>query len=520
MSLKSRSSGVLMPVSSLPGDYGIGTLGQDARHFIDRLQAMGCSYWQILPIGPVDDYFSPYKSPSAFAGNPLLIDLELLSDWGLLTTAELTDCQSADPPYTICYPNLIRNRQAIFKLAGSRLTPALKKDIQDYCDANQDWLPDYSLYTVLSEHFSEADWSKWDDLNLVQRHPATLTNYANAFAAEVAFQNFLQYAYDRQWSMLKTYANSRGIGIIGDMPIYVAHSSADVWCHPELFGLDEKFSPLEIGGVPPDYFCKDGQLWGNPLYRWEVMKNDQYSWWMRRIKTALVNFDLVRIDHFRAFSAYWSVPAMETTARNGSWLPGPGIDFFRELEKTFPNPGIIAEDLGLQDDELINLLKDTGFPGMRIMEFAFIDDLNNIHLPHNYTPNTVAYSGTHDNNTLLGTFFDYLPEQRQYAFDYCGYTDAWENQWQLGGHQSPSCRAFIRTLFQSAANLVILPIQDVCGYGQDTRINKPGTTKNNWLFRMTREGLALIDNDWYDHLNQLYQRKRCCQLSTDEPSGT
>lgn len=506
MSLKSRSSGVLMPISALPGDYGIGTLGTEARAFVDLIQSMGCSYWQILPIGPVDDYFSPYKSTSAFAGNPFLIDLELLFQWGLLTADELAASRSADPPYSVSYANLIDNRNAIFKIAYSRLTPALKNDIQKYALANCDWLPDFSLYTVLSHHLSENDWTKWSNPDLVNRKPAELLSVTSLYQDEIDYQNFLQYAYDRQWTALKTYANGKGIKIIGDMPIYVAHTSADVWCNPELFQLDATGCSIEVAGVPPDYFAKEGQLWGNPLYHWDVMKEDQYAWWMRRIKRALESFDTIRIDHFRAFSAYCSIPATEETAKNGRWIPGPSMDFFRQLKKSFDEPSIIAEDLGLQDEDLRQLLKDTGFPGMRIMEFAFIDDQNNIHLPHNYTANTVAYSGTHDNNTLLGTFFDYTPEQRRYAFDYCGYTEAWENQWQIGGHQSPSCRAFIRTLFQSAANLVILPIQDVCGYGKDTRINEPGTTANNWVFRMTREGLSAIDADWYKTLNHLYKR--------------
>ncbi len=507
MSLKTRSSGVLMSVSSLPGDYGIGTLGTEARHFVDLLQSMGCNYWQILPVGPVDDYFSPYNSTSAFAGNPLFIDLELLFKWGLLTADELSASESADPPYSINYPNLINNRNAIFKIAYSRLSTSLKNDIDQYCLANHEWLPDFSLYTVLSQHFLEKNWTKWNNPDLVKRQPAALLSVISAYQDEIDYQNFLQYLYDKQWTALKTYANGKGIKIIGDMPIYLAHTSADVWCHPDLFQLDANGSCVEVAGVPPDYFAKDGQLWGNPLYHWDVMKADNYGWWMRRIKHALESFDIVRIDHFRAFSAYCSIPATEETARNGRWIPGPAMDFFTQLQKTFPDPNIIAEDLGLQDEDLIKLLKDTGFPGMRIMEFAFIDDQNNLHLPHNYSANTVAYSGTHDNNTLLGTFFDYTPEHRRYAFDYCGYTDAWENQWQIGGHQSPSCRAFIRTLFQSAANLVILPIQDVCGYGSDTRMNEPGTVKNNWVFRMTREGLSQIDVDWYNHINQLYQRK-------------
>lgn len=507
MSIKSRASGVLMPVSCLPGDYGIGTLGKDARRFVDLLETMGFTYWQILPIGPIDAYFSPYKSTSAFAGNPLLIDLDILNQWGLLTADEIISCKSLAPPYSIDYPNLINNRNAIFKLAFSRLTTDFTNEINKYKFANHDWLADFALYTVLSERFSENDWTKWNNADLVKRTPSGISATTTAYQSAIDYQTFLQYVYNRQWLDLKNYANSKGIKIIGDMPIYVAHTSADVWCHPELFQLNQKGIPINVAGVPPDYFSETGQLWGNPLYRWDVMKKNDYQWWMRRIQKAFEDFDTVRIDHFRAFSAYWSVPSTAQTAKNGHWIPGPAMDFFKQLEKLFPDANIIAEDLGVQDQELIKLLSDTGFPGMRIMEFAFIDNRDNIHLPHNYTANTVAYSGTHDNNTLLGTFFEYTPDQRRYAFNYCGYLEAWENQWQIGGYQSPSCRAFIGTLFQSVANLVILPIQDLCGYGGDTRINKPGTTKSNWIFRMTGEGLSNIDTDWFNQLNHLYKRR-------------
>lgn len=506
MSITKRSSGVLMHISVLPGDYGIGTLGEEARHFVDLLVRMNCAYWQILPTGPIDACFSPYKSASAFAGNPLFIDLDILFQWGLLTGAELNTYRSTDSPYSVHYPNLIDNRKTVFKLAYSRLTPDFKKEIEEYVKANSEWLPDFSLYTVLSQTFSEDDWTKWKDSNLIHRDAAALSAARLTFVEDINYHNFLQYAYAKQWSDLKTYANSKGIKIIGDIPIYLAHASADVWCRPELFQLDEDGRPLEVAGVPPDYFSKDGQLWGNPLYRWDVMKNDGYAWWMNRMIKALETFNTVRIDHFRGFSAYCCIKACEVTARNARWVPGPGIDFFEKLAATIPYANIIAEDLGIQDEDLIKLLKDTGFPGMRIMAFGFIDDIDNIHLPHNYTANMVAYSGTHDNNTLLGTFFTYSPEHRNYAFDYCGYTDQWENQWQIGGARSFSCRAFIRTLFQSVANLVILPIQDVCGFGEDTRFNEPGTTGNNWVFRMTRQGLAEIDTDWYKKLNLLYKR--------------
>lgn len=506
MSLTKRSSGVLMHISSLPGDYGIGTLGLEAQNFVDLLVKMNFSYWQILPTGPIDECFSPYKSASAFAGNPLFIDLDILCQWDLLTADELITFRSADSPYSVHYLNLIDNRNTVFKLAYSRINPDLKIKIAEYCEANSDWLPDFSLYTVLSHYLSEDDWTKWEDSNLIHREASALSAARLKFNEEINYHNFLQYAYAQQWLELKTYANTKGLKIIGDIPIYLAHTSADVWCHPELFQLDEDGCPTEVAGVPPDYFSKDGQLWGNPLYRWDVMKKDGYAWWMNRIIKALETFNTVRIDHFRGFSAYCCVKACEVNARNARWVPGPGIDFFDKLAATIPNANIIAEDLGLQDEDLVKLLHDTGFPGMRIMEFAFIDDVDNIHLPHNYTANMVAYSGTHDNNTLLGSLFDYSPHQRDYVFDYCGYADQWENQWQIGGHQSPSCRAFIRTLFQSVANLVILPIQDVCGFGEDTRMNEPGTTGNNWVFRMTKDGLAEIDTDWFKKINLLYKR--------------
>ena len=507
MPLTKRSSGVLMHISSLPGDYGIGTLGEEARNFIDLLVNMNCTYWQILPTGPIDNCYSPYKSTSAFAGNPLLIDPELFFQWGLLSKEELLNCRSVDSPYSINYPVLIKNRETIFKLAYSRLKPEQHEKIRSYCDANAAWLHDFSLYTTLSDFFSENDWTKWPECDLVLRKPSALAAARIEFKEAINYHTFLQYVYAEQWGSLKDYANSKRIRIIGDLPIYVAHESADVWSHPELFQLDHDGCPLEVAGVPPDYFSKNGQLWGNPLYRWDIMKQNSYAWWMNRIKTAFLAFDYIRLDHFRGFSAYWSVPASETTAIKGRWIPGPGIDFFNTLNHFFPHPQIIAEDLGLQDDALTQLLGQTGFPGMRIMEFAFIDDEDNIHLPHNYKPNMVAYSGTHDNNPLFSSIIEYTPEQRNYAFRYCGYTDQWENQWQTGGFQSPSCRAFIRTLWQSVANLVILPIQDICGFGKDTRMNEPGTTGGNWTFRMTHKNMSLIDTEWMKKLNETYKRR-------------
>ena len=290
------------------------------------------------------------------------------------------------------------------------------------------------------------------------------------------------------------------------MPIYLSYENADIWANPKYFQLDENRCPSRVAGVPPDYFSENGQLWGNPLYDWKILKKDGYSWWNRRLSKGLELYDLLRIDHFRGFSAYWSIPADSKSAKNGEWVKGPGFDFFSQFAKNHDTSSIIVEDLGVQDKDLQNLLDKTGYPGMRLLSFAFIDTVDNIHLPHNYPINSIAYTGTHDNNTLLGSLFGYSSEQRSYALNYCNYQENYPNNWQTGGSCSASCRSIIKTLWKSPANLVILPIQDLCGYGKDTMINEPGTIGDNWEFRMTKEGLSTIDEEWYKHLNVLYHR--------------
>jgi 4-alpha-glucanotransferase len=506
MALKQRSSGVLMHISSLPGNYGIGTLGKEAFNFIDSLSEMGFSNWQILPLGPTDDCNSPYKSSSAFAGNPLLIDLEGLHDLNLLTTDDLHLTNFQNSRYSIDFEAVKANRNILFNKAFKNLTPLIKKDIQKFVYQNESWLPDFSLYTTLSEEFSDYNWALWKNNALSFRDIPALSKAKNDYANQINYHNFLQYIFYYQWFNLKNYANKNGITIIGDLPFYVSHESADVWCHPELFQLDSKGIPLNVAGVPPDYFSKDGQLWGYPLYLWDYLKTHHYTWWTERIEFSLNTYNMIRIDHFRGFSAFWSIPITEKTAKNGQWITGPGIDFFNHLAAKFNSLPIIAEDLGTQDQSLNELLAKTNFPGMRIMGFAFLDTNNNHHYPHNYTKNTVAYTGTHDNNTLLGTFFNYSNSQRNQAFEYCGFHNDWENQWQIGGSSSYSVRAFLRTLWSSVANLVIIPIQDICGFGEDTKMNQPGTSKNNWGFRMTKEGLTTIDRSFYLSLNRLYFR--------------
>ena len=508
MPILNRSGGVLLPVFSLPGKYGIGTFGQEARQFIELLIDMGFSYWQILPLCPVDECNSPYKSASAFAGNPLFIDLEILYSWGMLDEQDLSDSSDFIDPYQVQYQKVFTHRRRLFKKAYHKMTPKIRREMSDFVEAEAYWLKDYCLYTILSEWFKNKNWSQWPDPLIISRNSEKLKKLTTEYAQEIDYLSFLQFLFFKQWQDLKSYANKKGIKIIGDIPIYISFESADVWAHPEYFQLDQNFEPKNVAGVPPDYFSKTGQLWGNPLYNWEKLKLDNYSWWFDRLSKELNKYDLVRIDHFRAFSAYWSIPEQSESAISGEWIQGPGLEFFEAFQKKYDTSRIIAEDLGVQDEMLSKLLAQTQFPGMRIMNFAFIDQLDNIHLPHNYQKNMVAYTGTHDNNTLLGTLFDYTDEQRQYALSYAQYQGQSQDSWQEGGFNSGSCRALIETLWKSPAGLTLLPIQDLCGYGNDTVINKPGTTDMNWFFRITGQALQSIDHAWFRHLNQLYHRSQ------------
>lgn len=502
-----RASGILMHISSLPGDYGIGSFGRAARDFVDFIKSAGCSYWQVLPFGPIDDYNSPYKSFSAFAGNPFFIDLDRLAHFGLLTAEELDSVRVAEP-HTVAFDFIRRTRIDLLWKAYDRLDEAFHQMIRDFALEHEDWLPDYALYMTLKNHFGGADWYDWEDEALKLHEAEAVAKARQEYAKEIDFQEFLQFEFFAQWQYLKTYANDRGVKIIGDMPIYVSLESADVWACRELFDLDEEGRPQAVAGVPPDYFSTDGQLWGNPLYRWDYLKETGYHWWTLRLKHALTLFDSVRIDHFRGFSAYWSIPADAETAREGQWLAGPGMDFFKAMEPIIAHSEgeIIAEDLGVQDEELCGLLAETGFPGMRVFQFAFIEEGNNPHFPHNYPDNVVAYTGTHDNNTLLGYLWELLPHQRDYALRYVDFDLAAD--WSVGGAAFPCGHKIIRALFMSAASLVILPIQDVLGYGSDAKMNAPGQPFGNWTFRITSGALKELDNRWLQQLNILYKRFR------------
>lgn len=497
-----RSGGVLLHISSLPGKYGIGSFGKEAVKFSEKLKEMGFTYWQTLPFTTIDKHNSPYKSFSAFAGNPYFIDLPSLAEKGLLTEEELEESENINPHF-VDFKWLKETRDKIFRLAYGRIDESCKEKISEFAKKNKHWLPDYALYMTLREKNENKDWYDWEDKSLKFHEKKAVEKAMADYEEDVLYHEFLQYEFYTQWAEVKAQINKNGIKMIGDMPIYVSLESSDVWGNRELFALLEDGSPKLVAGVPPDYFSEDGQMWGNPLYNWELMKKQNYSWWIKRIENSLLTFDVVRIDHFRGFSAYWAIPAEAETAKSGSWLKGPGMKFFNVIMKKFDNSQIIAEDLGEIDEDVCKLLKKTKLPGMRVMQFAFIGDRDSIHLPHNYEKNTVAYTGTHDNNTILGWLWEASPENRKTALEYCNFTG---DDWGIGGYHSESCRAIIRTLWESTAQLTIVPVQDLCGFGSDTKMNQPGVAEGNWAFRVTEEALSQIDEEWMKNLNDIYRR--------------
>lgn len=496
-----RSSGVLLHISSLPNRFGIGSFGEETIKFAELLKSMGIKYWQTLPFGTVDSCNSPYKSFSAFAGNPMFIDLETLHKKGLLTQEEL-DENVATNPYMVDFDWLNSTRLVLFKKAYKRINENYKKNIQKFAKENKYWLYDFSLYMTIREKNSNKDWYDWEDEGLKLHDTERIKQFRDENIDDIVFYEFLQYEFFSEWEDIKQQINELGIKIIGDIPIYVSLESSDVWGNPKLFDLDEDRRPKFISGVPPDYFSEDGQLWGNPLYDWKTMKRNKFSWWIKRLENSLKIFDVVRIDHFRAFSEYWAVPAGAKTAKEGHWVDGPKMDFFDHILKKIDKNAIIAEDLGDINDNVRALLKETGFPGMKVIQFGFSEGESS-HLPHNYTKNTVAYTGTHDNNTILGWLWEANANERNYALEYCNYHG---NDWGQGGYYSESCRAIIRTLWQSVANLVIVPIQDLCGFGSDTKMNKPGLAKGNWGYRITADQLGQIDKNFVLKLNKIYSR--------------
>ena len=473
-----RASGVLMHISSLYGDYSCGSLGKSAFEFVDFLKSCGFSYWQVLPTGLCDECNSPYKSPSAFAGTPFFIDLEILEKKGLLTEAELENARQQNP-YVCEFDRLKSERLPLLFKAAERAKN--KDEINEFIDENKE-LSDFCEFAALKQANAGRFWKEW--------------TVKTPKAEDVFAWCFIQYEFFTQWQKLKDYAGKNGIKLIGDMPLYVDLDSSDVYFNRELFMLDKNGNPTDVAGVPPDYFSADGQLWGNPLYDYGKMEQDGFSWWKRRIAHNLKMFDGLRIDHFRGIESFFAVKNGETTAKNGRWIKGPGEKLVDAIKQTAGDKLIIAEDLGDITKEVEALLKYSGLPGMRVFQFSFLGG-DNPHLPHNYIKNCIAYSGTHDNNTLLGYLWELDEQTRQRMLCYCGFKG---DDWGSG------CDDIIRTLFASSAGLVILPIQDVLGYGSDTRMNRPGTAKGNWIYRVTKEQLCGIDKDKYLKLNRTYFR--------------
>ena len=488
-----RSSGILMPIYSLPSPYGIGTLGAAARDFVDFLVAAGQRWWQMLPVGPTAYRDSPYQSPSTYAGNPYFIDLDLLIADGLLTREEVDALAWGDDPGQVDYGQLYASRYLLLEKATAR-GYARDKDKVDAFAAQNAWLPDYALFMALKRHFDMRCWLEWpEDIRL--RKEAAMTRYRALLQDDVRLFTYIQYLFFEQWNALRAYAREKGIGIIGDMPIYVALDSVDVWAEPQWFQLDEKGFPTAVSGVPPDYFSEDGQLWGNPLYDYEAMQKDGYSWWIRRVDGASKLYDIIRIDHFRGFSAYWSVPYGETTAKNGAWVKGPGMSLVGVLRDWFANIRFIAEDLGYPAPEVVQLLSDSGFPGMKVLEFAFDSKDSSNYLPHAYPHNSVCYAGTHDNETVAGWLENADPDDVAKAVAYLGLSQQEGYVWGV-----------LRGGMGSVADLFIAQMQDYLELDNTARMNTPGVAEGNWQWRMDADALTPALAKKIAKLTKLYDR--------------
>jgi len=468
-----RASGILLHPTSLPGKYGIGTLGKTAFDFIDFLELSNQQYWQILPLGPTGYADSPYQCFSAHAGNPNLIDLELLVEDGWLQQQDLHSFP-AFPEGPVQLDEVQQTRKPFLKKAfgsfSQNANDTEKFRFRNFIKENYKWLDDFALFMAIKNSLKLKPWIQWDsDIRL--REPDAIKRFQEELREETGYYKFLQYLFFNQWNKVKAYAHRKKIRIIGDIPLYVALDSADTWANPGLFEFDEELKPVRVGGVPPDYFSETGQLWGNPLFRWTDQKEKVYDWWKERIATNLSMFDIVRIDHFRGFAAYWAVPYGEDTAVNGKWIEGPGKDFFDDMLNRLGKLPLIAEDLGVITPDVEELRDTFGFPGRKILEFAFDSEEANDYIPYNYTRNCIVYTGTHDNDTVIGWFNEVKPEDKELLLEYLN-TEGTEINWDM-----------IRLAWSSVANTAIVPMQDLLGLGTEGRMNVPGTTKDNWRWR-------------------------------------
>jgi len=503
-----RCSGILLHITSLPGGHGVGDLGDSAHEFVEFLAEAGQKIWQVLPLGPTGYGDSPYQMFSAFAGNPLLIDLNSLREQGLLSLQDLTSASGLRED-RVEYGRVIEVKHALLgKAAEAFFTDRARTDrdsFEVYCQQNADWLDDYALFMACKNSYQDAVWADWD-MGIRRRDLASLNEWRERLAPQIELHKFAQFEFFRQWQRLKARCKTHGIRIMGDVPIYVAHDSADVWSHPELFRLDEHSRPTAIAGVPPDYFSATGQLWGNPLYRWDVSTASGHRWWIHRFRASLQMFDVVRLDHFRGFEAYWEIPAGASTAQNGKWVKGPGAEFFRTVKTELKLLPFVAENLGVITPEVEAIRREFGFPGMSLLQFAFGNDPQGPSFrPHNYSRELVAYTGGHDNDTTVGWWTssgngesirtaEDIRKEREFTRAYLGF----ENE--------PVNWVFVRTVLASVAEVAIVPLQDVLGLGSEARMNLPGTVTGNWKWRFKSDALTKDLAERLQRLTRLYDR--------------
>lgn len=491
-----RRNGMLLPIASLPSPYGIGGFSKEAYEFIDLLEETGQKLWQILPLGPTSYGDSPYQSFSTFAGNPYFIDLDTLVEKGWLTKEACEASDYGDNESYIDYGRIYNSRFVLLKQAFLNSDVLSDEKFAEFCKANQHWLPDYALYMALKNQNDGKSWIEWEE-EIRLRKPEAVEYYKKELEEECNFYEFLQYEFHEQWTKVKEYAHEKGIQIVGDVPIYVAFDSADTWANPELFQLDEKNLPLGVAGCPPDAFSATGQLWGNPLYNWAYHKKTGYDWWLKRIAYCFDLYDIVRIDHFRGFDEYYSIPYGDETAVNGHWEKGPGMNLFDTVKEKLGELDIIAEDLGFLTESVFQLLKDSGYPGMKVLQFAFDPSEDSDYLTYKYQRNCVVYTGTHDNDTTAGWFEKLSDEDREVALRYMNsfYTPKEEQHWDL-----------IALAMRSTADTCIIPVQDFLGLGSEARINMPSTLGDNWKWRMTKGAFSEELKEKIRRMTKLYGR--------------
>lgn len=489
-----RSSGILMHITSLPSQYGIGTFGREAYEFVDFLVKAGQKYWQILPLGSTGFGDSPYQSFSAFAGNPYFIDLDFLTKEGLLRKEDYNTLDFGDNPEKVEYEKIFNNRMAVLRIAFSKSKGKYEYKIEKFKEEHSHWLEDYALYMAVKEKFGLVSWQQWDE-DIKLREEKVLKKYKEQLREEIDYWVFLQYLFFKQYNELKGYANSNGIKIIGDIPIYVAEDSADTWANSEIFLLDEAKRPTVVSGCPPDAFSETGQLWGNPIYNWEVLEKQGYKWWIERIRANSKLYDVTRIDHFRGFESYWEVPYGDENAVRGTWVKGPGLKLFDAIKEALGEINIIAEDLGFLTEKVIDFRIKSGYPGMKVLQFAFDSKEESDYLPHNYDKNCIVYTGTHDNDTVNGWLKNTNAQDVALAVEYLRLNEEEGENW-----------GFICGALSSVGNLAVAQMQDYLGLDEEARMNIPSTLGGNWQWRVKKEALSDELSEKIYKITKLYGR--------------